>query len=233
MPLRSASKGRQGSGDTSSSELKPNSTLPHSVSTPPTTAASTRPRRISRSAEAKTLALDEQAVEMVSAGPSRPSASCTNIASECGVWTSGPPLVGREAAVGVELRVGQLRSRRCSRWRCRAPARCAPGRSARAPPPPLPGSRRPAGRARPGGCCGNPSRPGRPAGGVSSRPSTRPIQVGSGAAPKSLARRPLLRLFERGDEGFLADADGRGRGEGADLKRRNAGRHGAGAWAMR
>ena len=89
MPLRSASKGRQGSGDTSSSELKPNSTLPHSVSTPPTTAASTRPRRISRSAEAKTLALDEQAVEIVSAGPSRPSASCTNIASECGVCTAG------------------------------------------------------------------------------------------------------------------------------------------------
>jgi hypothetical protein len=27
MPLRAASKGRQGSGDTSSSELKPNSTF--------------------------------------------------------------------------------------------------------------------------------------------------------------------------------------------------------------
>ena len=74
MPSRAASNGRHGSGDTSSSELKPNSTLPHSVSTPPTTAASTRPRRISRSAEANTLALDEQAVEMVSHGPSRPSA---------------------------------------------------------------------------------------------------------------------------------------------------------------
>ena len=43
--------------------MKPNRTLPHKVSTPPTMAASTRPSRIIRSAVANTLALDEQAVE--------------------------------------------------------------------------------------------------------------------------------------------------------------------------
>jgi hypothetical protein len=69
--------------------LKPNRTLPHSVSTPPTMAASTRPSRSIRSAVANTLALDEQAVETVTHGPSSASASCTKFASECGVWTRG------------------------------------------------------------------------------------------------------------------------------------------------
>ena len=85
MPSRMASKGRHGKGDTSSSELKPNSTLPHSVSTPPTTAASINPSRSMRSAVANTLALEEQAVERVDDGPESCNASHTNIASECGV----------------------------------------------------------------------------------------------------------------------------------------------------
>jgi uncharacterized protein with beta-barrel porin domain len=67
--------------------LKPNSTLPQSVSTPPTTAASTSPSRSMRSAVANTLALDEHAVDTVRHGPSSASASCTKPASECGVWT--------------------------------------------------------------------------------------------------------------------------------------------------
>jgi hypothetical protein len=49
--------------DTSSSDLKPYSVVMHRLSTPPTTAASTTPSSIIRAAAAKTLALDEQAVE--------------------------------------------------------------------------------------------------------------------------------------------------------------------------
>ena len=86
MPLRAASNGRHGPGETSSSALKPNSTLSHRVSTPPTTAASIRPSRSIRSALANTLALDEQAVETVRHGPSSASAAATKAASECGVW---------------------------------------------------------------------------------------------------------------------------------------------------
>src|SRR3546814_2645453 len=71
-PSRPASNGRHGVADTSPSELKPNSTLPHSVSTPPTSAASAAPAPISRAACANTLALDEQAVATVMQGPPRP-----------------------------------------------------------------------------------------------------------------------------------------------------------------
>ena len=85
MPRRSTSNGRHGSGDTSSSELKPNNTLPHSVSTPPTMAASAMPVRIKRSACANTLALDEHAVATVTLMPVRPSACWTKSPSECGV----------------------------------------------------------------------------------------------------------------------------------------------------
>jgi hypothetical protein len=83
------SNGRQPHGETSSSEWNPNSTLSHKVSTPPTSAASARPSLIRRSAEAKTLADEEHAVEIVSAGPAIPVASATNAVSECGVWISG------------------------------------------------------------------------------------------------------------------------------------------------
>ncbi len=71
MPLRSGSQGRQGCGETSCSALKPYSVMLHSESTPPTTAASQRPDWIRRLALAKTLALEEQAVEMTKAGPPR------------------------------------------------------------------------------------------------------------------------------------------------------------------
>ena len=86
MPSRSTSNGRHGVGATNSSELKPNSTLPHSVSTPPTTAASISPRRISRSAEANTLALDEQAVDTTQRGPASCSASATALPSWRSRW---------------------------------------------------------------------------------------------------------------------------------------------------
>jgi len=89
MPLRRASKGRHGSRETRPSDAKPHSTLWHNASTPPTTTASTRPRRSQRSATANTLALDEQAVDTVTAGPPRPSASATNIAGACGVFSRG------------------------------------------------------------------------------------------------------------------------------------------------
>ena len=61
--MRCASQGRQMSLDTSSSDLKPYSVVMHRLSTPPTTAASMTPSSIIRAAAAKTLALDEQAVE--------------------------------------------------------------------------------------------------------------------------------------------------------------------------
>jgi hypothetical protein len=65
--------------------LKPNNTLPHSESTPPTMAASARPVRIKRSACANTFALDEHAVATVTLKPVSPSACWTKSPSECGV----------------------------------------------------------------------------------------------------------------------------------------------------
>ena len=88
-PSRALSNGRHGALDTSPSELKPNSTLPHRVSTPPTSAASTTPAWISRAACANTFALDEHAVATVTHGPRRPVACCTKPPSECGVCTFG------------------------------------------------------------------------------------------------------------------------------------------------
>ena len=106
MPLRSASNGRHGSGDTSSSELKPNSTLPHSVSTPPTIAASARPRRISRSACANTLALDEQAVETVTLRPVEAERLLHEIAERMRRVNDRAAQVRGIAPVGVEPPVG-------------------------------------------------------------------------------------------------------------------------------
>src|SRR3546814_19334965 len=60
-PSRPASNGRHGVADTAPSELKPHSTLPHTVSTAPTNAASAAPAPISRAACAHTFAPDEQA----------------------------------------------------------------------------------------------------------------------------------------------------------------------------
>ena len=51
-------------------------------STPPTMAASASPAAIIRWAAANTLAEEEQAVERVSAGPRRPSASRTKAVSD-------------------------------------------------------------------------------------------------------------------------------------------------------
>ena len=82
MPLRAPSAGRQISPDMSCSELKPYSVVRHRLSTPPTTAASQMPAAIARRAAAKTFALDEQAVEIASAGPCKPEPRATKSATE-------------------------------------------------------------------------------------------------------------------------------------------------------
>ena len=65
MPSRLRLKGLQRDFDRASNEPKPFRVMRQRVSAPPTTAASASPQRISRRAEAKTLALEEQAVAMV------------------------------------------------------------------------------------------------------------------------------------------------------------------------
>src|SRR3546814_18638899 len=91
------------SSDVCSSDL-------HSVSTPPTSAASAAPAPISRAACANTLALDEQAVATVMQGPRRPVACCTKWPSECGVCRIGASRSSEERRVGKEC-VGTGRSR--------------------------------------------------------------------------------------------------------------------------
>ena len=86
MPLRFTSQGRQGSVEVSSSEAKPYSVVRHSESTPPTSAASSVPSSIWRAAAANTLALDEQAVEMVVAMPAMPRCVRSTSASAYGLW---------------------------------------------------------------------------------------------------------------------------------------------------
>jgi hypothetical protein len=69
--------------DNSSSELKPYRILMHKLSTPPTSTASTRPWLIHLAADAKTFALDEQAVLIVIDGPSSPVAAETKAPGAC------------------------------------------------------------------------------------------------------------------------------------------------------
>ena len=88
MPSRAAANGRQGAGAIKPSALKPNSTLSHSASTPPTTTASAICRRNQRSATAKALALDEQAVDTVLLGPCSPVACCTNSVTACRLFSA-------------------------------------------------------------------------------------------------------------------------------------------------
>src|SRR5690348_7792303 len=188
MPSRCASKGRQARFDTSSSEWKPNNTLSHNVSTPPTSAASTRPSRIRRSADANTLADEEHAVEIVSAGPVMPVASATNAASECGVWISGRcrssgkrPRSSRRYASSVApmlaVDVPRISATRVAPWRATAraiasinPSCCSPSQARRL--------------LRQSQCASGAGRA------ASSTPVTRPIRHSSGADEKSFARRP-------------------------------------------
>src|SRR3954467_609697 len=69
MPLRSASNGRQATGESSPSELNPYRVVRQRLSTPPTTAASHSPASIMRAALPNAFALDEQAVDIAIAGP--------------------------------------------------------------------------------------------------------------------------------------------------------------------
>ena len=88
--------------ETSSSELNPNSTLPQSVSTPPTTAASARPMRISRSACANTFALDEQAVATVTLIPVESKRVLDEIADRVRSVNDRPPQILGIATIGIE-----------------------------------------------------------------------------------------------------------------------------------
>jgi len=74
MPARSASQGRQGTGEISSSAWKPCSVMRHRLSAPPTTAASHTPVRISCAASMKHRALLAQAMDTTIAGPCSPRA---------------------------------------------------------------------------------------------------------------------------------------------------------------
>ena len=78
MPLRLAENGLQRAAETDSSALKPATVNRHIESAPPATTASTTPARSRRAAAISALALDEQAVEMVQAGPVLPMRSRTN-----------------------------------------------------------------------------------------------------------------------------------------------------------
>ena len=227
MPLRSASNGRHGSGETSWSALKPNRTLPHSVSTPPTMAASTRPRRSIRSAVANTFALDEQAVETVTHGPSRPSAAWTKSASECGVWTSGLRLSAGNApsasswryassvAPMLEVDVPRTTATRAAPWRSRAAwtasMKASPFRPSQA------------------------SRLLRHSQAASGLGQRRGLDAGDAADPGRQRRRPEVvrregaaAVAQRGVKRGLADAGGGGHGVGADAQRGDRGGHGAG-----
>ena len=223
MPLRSASNGRHGSGETSCSALKPNRTLPHSVSTPPTTAASARPRRSSRSAVANTLALDEHAVETVTHGPSRSSASLHEAGERMRRVHAAGCGCRRESRRRRRARGRRPRSRRCSRSRCRARARRAPRRGARAPRATASMKPSPAGRARRAGCCGTPRRRAPSGSGAASRPATRPIQVASGRRPEVVRRQGAAAGAQGGEQGGLADAGGGGRRVGGDAQRGDGG----------
>src|SRR2546421_5488080 len=82
MPSRSTSKGRQGSREVSSSERKPYSVVRHSVSAPPTTAASQTPAAIMRAALPNTFEVEEQADDTTSDGPLRSRLRRTKSPSE-------------------------------------------------------------------------------------------------------------------------------------------------------
>jgi len=71
MPLRFTSNGRQTCSDMSCKELKPYKVVKHKVSTPPTMAASIKPASNILRAVLNTLALDEHAEEITTAGPSK------------------------------------------------------------------------------------------------------------------------------------------------------------------
>ena len=111
------------------SELKPNSTLPQSESTPPTTAASARPSSSSRAPCANTLALEEQAVATVTATLLQTEHVLQELAGgmrrvHCLVAQVLGKLAGRQSGVGRPPRW-----RRCWRWTCPAPARRGPRHS--------------------------------------------------------------------------------------------------------
>ena len=78
MPWRCAENGLQRSLATDSSAMKPRTVNWHSESAPPVMTASTSPVRSNRAADAIALALDEQAVEMVQAGPRAPDSAARN-----------------------------------------------------------------------------------------------------------------------------------------------------------
>ena len=86
----------------------PYSTLLHSESTPPTTTASHSPRRISRSAWPKTLALEEQAVAMVKHRPSSAQGALHEVAERMRRMQLGLEQVPRDARRIVQMTIERL-----------------------------------------------------------------------------------------------------------------------------
>ncbi|MNV44554.1 hypothetical protein D3C71_1363190 [compost metagenome] len=81
MPLRLTENGLQRAAETDSNALKPATVNRHIESAPPATTASTAPACSRRAADISALALDEQAVEIVQAGPVLPIRSRTKRAA--------------------------------------------------------------------------------------------------------------------------------------------------------
>src|ERR1700753_3239390 len=82
IPSRVESNGLQGPREVSCRAWNPYSVVRHSESTPPTTAASMRSASIIRLADPNTLALEEQAEQITTVGPSRSNACRTKSATE-------------------------------------------------------------------------------------------------------------------------------------------------------
>ena len=81
IPFRWTDKGLQRWAETASRALKPPTVKRPRASTPPATTASAKPACNSRPAEARALAPDEHAVEMVCAGPRTPRCCAKNSAT--------------------------------------------------------------------------------------------------------------------------------------------------------
>ena len=89
MPRRPASKGRQPCGSSNISEWKPDRAPTLRPSTPITSARRASPRRSMAAATSKALALEEQAVVIVSTGPSKPKSAATRRATSPGGDSGG------------------------------------------------------------------------------------------------------------------------------------------------
>ena len=208
MPLRSASNGRHGSGETSCSALKPNR---HAAAQRVDAADH---RRVDQAEADHPLGRartpwrsTSTRVETVTRRPFEPERLLHEAGERVRRVDERAAVVGREARRRRRAGGRRLRSRRCSRSRCRARPRCAPRRGARARADRV--DEAVAVQAEPGeaGCCGSPRRRAARGSGAVSRPATRPIQVASGVWPEVVRRRRRCAGSRRAAaQGGLADA---------------------------